>query len=506
MRFPQLAVGAALVATLPAAHLVAQITPTSPGRPATTAPAAASGPTLTLDEAINLARQNNPTFQQSLNSRRRIGAQVRSAYGALLPNVSTNFNTQYREGRQQFFAGTSFGAQADQLSSTVGLQADVSYNVATLTAPKLQRANQEAVEADITGSAQQLRTAVTQQYLLALQQQARASLQDSLVQTAQSQLDLAKARVSVGAATILDVRRAEVALGQQQVQSIQARNQAEVEKLRLFQQLGVTQPDDVRLTSRFAVTEPGLTLDALLEQARRGNPTLNALRSRQNVASLGVRSARGEYLPTLNLSAGVSGFGNTYTSTDAFVGQALGQAIGQCQQQVYIRNIATGQTTDPTAACQSVSLTPAQVSAARSQNGSLYDFRRNPYSVTAQLSFPIFNGFNREQRVQTAVADRNDADYRVRAQELQLTADVTAAYRSLDAARQTVALQEKNAATAREALQLAQERYRLGAGTFIDVSQARDDYARAQTDYINAVYDYHRAFAQLENAVGRPLR
>ena len=30
--------------------------------------------------------------------------------------------------------------------------------------------------------------------------------------------------------------------------------------------------------------------------------------------------------------------------------------------------------------------------------------------------------------------------------------------------------------------------------------------ARAQTDYVNAVYDYHRSFAQLENAVGRPLR
>ena len=112
----------------------------------------------------------------------------------------------------------------------------------------------------------------------------------------------------------------------------------------------------------------------------------------------------------------------------------------------------------------------------------------------------------REQRVQEAIADRNDAEYRRRAQELQNTADVTAAYLTLQAARQSVTLQEQNAATAREALQLAQERYRVGANSFIDVAQARDEYAQATTNHINAIYEFHRAFAALENAVGRPLR
>ena len=35
---------------------------------------------------------------------------------------------------------------------------------------------------------------------------------------------------------------------------------------------------------------------------------------------------------------------------------------------------------------------------------------------------------------------------------------------------------------------------------------ARAAYERAETDRINAIYDYHRAYAALENAVGRPLR
>ena len=472
----------------------------------TTRAAVAVGPTLTLDEAFALARQNNPTFQQSLNNRRRAAAQVRSAYGSLLPNLQTTINTSYREGRQQFFAGQAIGAQADQLSSTVSLGGDVSYSVAALAQPRLQRANQAAVEADITGSEQLLRSAVTQQYLLALQQAARAQLQDSLVSTAAAQLELAKARVAVGAATILDVRRAEVAVGQAQVARIQARNQAEVEKLRLFQQVGVTQPDDVLLTTRFPLNDPGLTLPALLDQARRGNPTLAALRTREDVAALTVRGAKGDYLPTLNLQAGVSGFGNTFTSTGGLVSSALGSKVGDCRSQVAIRNIASGQNVSPTTACAGIALSEQEIVAARSTNPSLYGYRRNPYSVTATLSLPIFNGFTREQRVQEALAGRNDATFRVRAQELQLVADVTGAFRTLEAQRQTVALQEQSAGTAREALFLAQERYRVGAATFIDVAQARDDFDRAQTDFVNAVYEYHRAFAALENAVGRPLR
>ena len=65
-------------------------------------------------------------------------------------------------------------------------------------------------------------------------------------------------------------------------------------------------------------------------------------------------------------------------------------------------------------------------------------------------------------------------------------------------------LQEQNRTAAREALALAQERYRVGANTFVDVTQARADYERAETDRINAIYEFHKAFAALESAVGRP--
>lgn len=470
------------------------------------APAPAAPSALSLAEAVALARTNAPAYQQSLDQRRRADAQVRAARGALLPNVNlTNFGYQYREGRQQLVYGQQFGSKYSQVTGSATLDVGTTYSLASLTAPKLQRASREAVDADIGGAGQSLRTGVTQQYLTALQQQARAELADTLIATARTQLELAKARVAVGAATVLDVRRAEVTLGQQQVAGIQARNQAEVERVRLLQQIGVEPSQPVTLTSRFAVTDPGFTLPSLLAEARTANPALLALRSRERVASLSVRQARGQYLPSLNLDFQVSGFSSMYTNTDALVTQQLGIAQSQCQSTGFANAIATGTTFNP-ASCSTVALTPAQIATARASNGNLTSFTRNPYTVSAYISVPIFNGFQRENSVQQARADQSDAEYRTRAQELQLTADVTAAFRTLESQRRVVAQDELTAATAKEALYLAQERYRVGAGAYLDVSQAQDAYNTAQTDYINAVYQYHSAFATLESAVGRPLR
>jgi outer membrane protein len=135
-----------------------------------------------------------------------------------------------------------------------------------------------------------------------------------------------------------------------------------------------------------------------------------------------------------------------------------------------------------------------------------FDFTRDPITFFAQLSFPVFNGFQREQRMQEAEANRNDARYTVRAQELRITADVNSGYKNLLTAYQAVQIQTQNSAAAREALALAQERFRVGANTFVDLVQSRADFQRAESDRITAIYEFHRAYATLESAVGRPLR
>ena len=65
-----------------------------------------------------------------------------------------------------------------------------------------------------------------------------------------------------------------------------------------------------------------------------------------------------------------------------------------------------------------------------------FNFQNSPRSISATLSLPLFDGFAREQRVQEAQAASDDARFNVRARELALTADVTAAYLTSDDRRE----------------------------------------------------------------------
>lgn len=83
---------------------------------------------------------------------------------------------------------------------------------------------------------------------------------------------------------------------------------------------------------------------------------------------------------------------------------------------------------------------------------------------------------------------------------------MTNAYHDLLTAYRAAGLEERNAAAAAEQLRLATERYRLNAGSIIELNQAQSDRALADQSRLAAVYAFHDALAALEAAVGRPLR
>lgn len=464
--------------------------------------------TLTLDDAIAMARQNNPTYLQTVNGRRSADAGVRQAYGALLPTSNAQFYSAYQQGGQVFIQGVSIpGGASDQLQSQYFLGLNYRLNAGTLVQPRAAKATRVAADADITGAAETMRSTVAQQYITALGAEATAALNDTLVQVQQANLELAKARVAVGADNILAVRTAEVTLGQAQVAALTAHNQAEVEKVKLFQQIGVQPPDSVELTSTFAVAKPTFTLDSVLDLARRQNPAVEALRDRERAAGWNVRVAQSEYTPTLSLATGWSGTSFQYTNSDFPVQQAIRQTAGELANCMSLDSIRIGANLAPKGCTNFAPLTASQIAQIRQDNNAFpFKFQRAPLQFSAVVSIPVFNGFTRERDVEQAQVDRDNARLNVKSRELQMTADVTQGYLNLVTAARTVELQETIAQKAREELTYAQERYRVGAATFLDVTTASGAYVQAQVDRINAIYNYHKAFAALEAAVGRPLR
>ena len=229
-----------------------------------------------------------------------------------------------------------------------------------------------------------------------------------------------------------------------------------------------------------------------------------------------VRAARSEFLPTLSVQAGWSGFTQEFTNDNVLVGQTLSRAQFDAAGCHYDNQVKTalnlgGQVADCFGAfglnSTGTALNQNVESSVRDANNVFpFDYTSQPFSANLRISLPIFTGFSRSLRVSQARAQELDADEDVRARRLQVRSDVQARHLALKAAFQAIAVQEANRAAAQDQLRLARDRYRLGAGTSLEVSDAQNAVQRAEGDYVNAVYFYHRAVVALEAAVGRPLR
>ncbi|HUO52343.1 MAG TPA: TolC family protein [Gemmatimonadaceae bacterium] len=478
-------------------------------RPALAQAADTTGaPSLTLEQAVGLALKNNPDYLQVVAQIAPANARVRSAYGAFVPNAGVSLSGGYLgQGGITVSGVPGLVTGSDQVQSSYGIGLNYSLSAATFINPSLQTASMHAAESDVQAAAATLRSNVADAYLLVLVDEANAALQDSLIASNQVQVDLARAKMAAGSGTQLDVSKALVDLGNQRIAAIRAHNQVQVDKLSLFQIIGVPEPVNVRLVSRPGVAAPAFSLDSVLALARNSNPALAALQSRAKAADKGVSSAKGNYLPTLSAFAQWGGYANEYTNSNYPVSIATSQfnsAVSACRSTDSIR---AGAGLGGSSQCAALYGSSVDTAAIKSANNAVpWHFTSAPFQAGVTLSLTILDGLSRWTTLETAQAQRSDAYYQVHAQELRITQEVTSAYLTLAAAFQAEGLARDNMAQAQLALRLAQEKYRVGSATAVDLSTQRDDYQRAVQQLLASIFDYHRAFAALERAVGRPLR
>ncbi|HYS00025.1 MAG TPA: TolC family protein, partial [Gemmatimonadales bacterium] len=280
--------------------------------------------TLSLADAIALARQNNPAYRQTIHDRSPAAWGVRNAWSSLwLPSVTASGGVGYAGPGEQNFLTSSFSQGVSTWSSSYSFLLDWTLNGQTLSQPGLKKAQLNAADADVRGAETNLVTAVTQQYLTVLQARDNAEVARQQRDHDEQFLKLAQARYDVGRASLIDVRQAQVARGAAQVALLRARTAVQVEKLRLFQQIGVSAPVDlgtVQLTDTFSVQTPGWQLTDLLGMAEQQNPSLKALRERERAAGWGVKAASSSWGPSVSLSAGWSGFTQKLSDINPTIG------------------------------------------------------------------------------------------------------------------------------------------------------------------------------------------
>jgi len=478
--------------------------------------ARAQGPvTLTLEEAIELARRNNPAFRMLANDESEADWRVREAYAALLPTSSASLAFQY-EGEGQplldlALADLGVDRVPESYWSSYRLAVNYQLSAERLFRPGVERANRESTVAAIEAAARTLELDVTRQYLSALRAMDAVELATKDLESARENEELALARARVGAGTQLEVKQAEVERGRAEVALLEAEHRVRTERLRLLQLLGIQLDRDLVLTSEFEVFEPTWDVDELVAEALGSHPQIRSLRAAEAASNAMRRAAWGEFLPSLALSVGWSGFSREVGTPEYLIGQARNRMASARESCELLGRISAGLPEPlpgyPMDCAAAYTLTPADEAAIVAENDVFpFEFTRQPVYAQLQVSIPLFSGFQRRRQVEAARVAADDARQRLRAAELERRTMVAEALLTLETAYRRVSLEERNASAAAEQLRLARQRYRLGAGDFLELSRAEADNARANRDHLAAVYSFHEALVALEAAVGRPLR
>jgi outer membrane protein len=270
------------------------------------------------------------------------------------------------------------------------------------------------------------------------------------LQQAEAQFRAAVARVAAGAATRSDSLRASIQVGTAQLAVLQADNSLAATNAALSRLVGSNTTVTAVASDTAAMAEISMGDVELLELVERG-PTVRQSEAILAAARQGKRSAYAPYLPTLSMSLSQS-----YASSE-------------------------------------------------SGFGVLGDPRNKNLGTSVRLSFPIFNGLNRETQVVNARIQEENAEASLRDARLNARQQMVTQIGNFRTARVQVDMALAGVVAAEEDLRVQQERYNLGAGTILDLMTSQNTLASARRTLIQARLDARTTKAQIEALVGRDL-
>ena len=125
------------------------------------------------------------------------------------------------------------------------------------------------------------------------------------------------------------------------------------------------------------------------------------------------------------------------------------------------------------------------------------------YSVGVVVTLPVFDGFMRENAVNTAKARRDRAVQADGLARQQIAKEVNQAALMLAAAEKSVEASRKGLEQAEEEFRVVKERFESGRGIQLEILDAQVAVTRARFNSVNALAEYNGAQAMWLRAIGR---
>jgi outer membrane protein len=421
------------------------------------APAGAP-PVITLQDALQRARQNDVQFQTSV-AEAEVARQDRvQARAGLLPAFS--YTTQYLgnsptpndvlpTGRFVSLDGVhmyrAWGVMREELSANTFLGTPV----------RKAQAAELAAEARRDVAARGLVVTVTRNYYALVAAERKYATAQQSVQQASRFFEITQQQERLGQVARSDVVKAEIALRQQQQSYREATLVMDTARLALAVMIFPTLNENFTVADDLAAAPPLPPFADVRAMAEKENPDLRAAGEALRAANEDVRAAKNALFPTLSVDA-VYGLEANEFALHAIVSAQPG--LGPL----------------PTLG----------------------------YFVTVNLNVPVWDWGGLRSKVRQSEARAKQATVTLTQAQRQLASNLYSMYNEVVVARSAVDNLQRVAELAAESLRLINLRYQAGESTALEVVDAQNTLVQARNAFDDAAVRYRMAFAQLQTVTG----
>ena len=411
-------------------------------------PRPAAAQEVTLEEAIEMALIRSPSMAQQQQAVDNAYLTRKTAWGAFLPSLNVNGGGSLRSANVLNDAtGEIVSGSSDSYSAGVSGSWTVFEGTRRFKEYDAAKSDVRAAEARYANQRYQVTLQTQTFFFNALRAEDLLQVAREAVAQAEQNMEIVRRRTQLGEATISDSLRARLDVVNAQQTVLQQETQLRAARYSLGRQIGERGPVAPRRPEDLDPSDLVLGEQEIIELAESVSPSVIAASEATEAAGISVSAAKTVYIPSLRFSSGYN-WNN-----------------------------------------REPSLTGGNTS----------------WSMSLSLSYPIFNGFQRETSIDRAqyfqrVTRLQEDDARLAARE-----QADAALQNLRFAEQAILIAEDARFVAAEDLRVVRERYGVGAATILDILVSQNALTQAEADVVTSRYDYILARAELEAILGREL-
>ena len=457
MKFPSLL----FLSLLPFATLAQQVPKARPNQLARPA-SVATAPALSLQEAIAEALQHNYGILLSRQDVQIAENNVTRGNAGQLPNINANLTRTFNNNNITSTVGDNAprvinGGTSNLLNSNVtlgwtlfdGFGMFIAYDRLKTLRQQQQQITRATVEETVEN--------VTNAYYDVVRQAGKITSLEEALKIGQARIDLTQAQVDVGVSAKVEVLTARVDYNADRSLFLQQQQALTAAKITLNNLQGRTPRLDFEPSDSLTVTRD-LREDVIITGIKANNPRLAQARLGVDVATYDRKLVTASRFPQIGL---VTGYGiNRNINNAQFITLPTGPVLS-------------------TSINNTVGLN---------------------YGITA--SVPIFNGFNIRRQEQNARVVEEQNKLSLAQTDLQLDADAATAFAQYQNFIQLLDLEETNIQLARQNVDIALERYRLGLLTPLALREAQRNQLNAETRLLDIRYSAKQAEIALRRLSG----